>query len=72
MSELQSVDTNLKEYPEIYKMTDEMIFHPKFPVRYVEFWHKRYIGSKLLFLILRYLEQFIEFKQRMKARKNDK
>jgi len=72
VSELQSVDTNLKEYPEIYKMTDEMIFHPKFPVRYVEFWHKRYIGNKLLFLILRYLEQFIEFKERIKAQKNEK
>lgn len=67
VSDLRIIDTKLKKYPEIYKMTDEMFFHHKLPIKYVKIWHYGYLGNSLLFIALKYIERFIDYKEKVKA-----
>ena len=67
ISELEAFDKRLqKESILVYNLCDEVKFHKKLPVKYVQIWRKDCLFNSLLFLILQKVENYIEYRNRHK------
>ena len=57
--EILDIDNNLKDYPNVYKLTEEVVFTRKIAIKYIKLWHHNFSGCSFLFKCLKPLEKIV-------------